>query len=108
MDQDIEYNRGLCMRFLSQIEAALASAERLPHGAAMDDGMLLWLGQLFGGKDGLAGAYIRLSQQQLRIAALQRRCTPKEQEPPSEAALTQEDIALLQAWLSKCGAAPAP
>ncbi len=97
VEQDILLNRRLCMQLLHLLEKALMTLneqhdddERPPCP---------WVAQLFGSKEGLAGAYIRLSQQQLRIASLQVKITAPAVQSAVHPELKEEDIPMLRRFL---------
>lgn len=88
-------NKKLCLRLLSNMERALDYIEDLDGEAAFP----AWVDRLFGGREGLVGAYIRLSQQQLRILAMEND-RQKEEAEQNETPLTPEDIALVRSLLA--------
>ena len=97
MESDLEFNRGLCAYLLRRLNHALDSLETSPEETALPG----WVDRLFGGKEGLVGAYVRLSQQQLRIAAVQAQTQKEMDDSEHDAALTQEDITLVRAALER-------
>jgi len=98
VERDVGLNRRLCLYFLHRLAGALRYL-----GASSEPGEEIpsWIPLLFGGKEGLAGAYIRLSQQQLRIAAVQMEAVAAAGKARSctEQPLAAEDIAHIRALL---------
>ena len=97
MESDLDLNRGLCAYLLGRLNEALTCLETSSEETALPG----WVDRLFGGKDGLIGAYIRLSQQQLRIAAMQAESEKGMDGPEHDAPLTEEDIKLARAALER-------
>ncbi len=90
---DLDLNRELCIRFLSHLDTALNMAQYNDE-CRESQSLPAWISLMFGGKDGLAGAYIRLSQQQLRIAAMQMQLSPGMEQP--HPVLTKDDLQTLR------------
>lgn len=96
-ESDLELNRGLCAYLLERLKLTLNYLEVLPEEAALPG----WIDRLFGGKEGLVGAYIRLSQQQLRIAVVQAEAEKGMGIPGCDNILTKNDVALARAALER-------
>ncbi len=110
IEHDLEVNRRLCLHLLHRMAQALRQAElqvRTPEETEVT--LPAWATLLFGNKEGLMGAYIKLSQQHLKIAQMQmelrqqrskevQETSPAEETIPS---LSDEEIGWVKAWLQR-------
>lgn len=98
--RDVEINRKLCLYLMRRLAAVLSHVAAYGEEEAV---LPPWAATLFGGREGISGAYIRLSQQHLKIVEAQMRLAEDGGLPEPEEALgfSPEDITTIRALLVK-------
>lgn len=108
LSKDVEVNRKICMHLMGRLAEAMQHMGRLPQimavGEANDPPP--WVRAFFDSKEGLSSAYIKLSQQHLKLAALQMELLKEKQQatPPldeRQLSLNHEEMRFVRAYLEQ-------
>lgn len=114
LEEDIEMNRALCMHLMGRLGEAVRvlntpAATTVREGKSGGGGSApapLWMHALFGTREGLSAAYIKLSQQHLKLVALQLELLQERRpDTPSpddrNVPLSDEDLRCVRAFLDR-------